>query len=88
MYPFQIKIKEPEMIKIFLRLERDRIVEVPKYMSRRLSGKIKPIRTDIVVSKDRRYNEKWMALKPDLSFEMKPLNNKKSVYKLKFHKMF
>ena len=88
MYPFRIKIKEPELIKIYLRLEQDHIVEIPKNMSKKITWQLKPIRPDIHIGDDRRYNEKCMALKQGLKFEMTPLNKKKTSYKLKFHKVF
>jgi len=85
MYPFVIKITEPNLIKIYQRLEQDRIVQLPKYTSKKITWQLKPIRPNIVLASDKRYNERWLSLKPDLKLEMTPLNNKKTAYKVKFH---
>jgi|GEM_PF-4090009 len=85
MFPFIIKITEPDIIQIFKRLEQDRIAQLPKYTTKKLSWKLKPIRSSIILADNYRYNEKWMALKPDLKLEMTPLNDKKTAYKVKFH---
>lgn len=85
MYPFHIKIKEPEFIKIYLRLEQDHIVKLPNNISQRISWQLKPIRHDVFLGRDRKYNDKYLALKPGLKFKMVPLNSKKTSYKLKFH---
>jgi len=87
MYPFNLKIKEPELIKIYLRLEQDHIVKLPNNISQRISWQLKPIRHDVFLGSDRKYNDKYLALKPNLRFEMIPLNDKKSSYKLNFKKL-
>lgn len=87
MYPFQLKIKEPELIKIYLRLEQDRMVQIPKHVStQKITWQIKPIRKNMIFPPpDQKTNERWLSLKPGFKFEMMPLNDKKTVYKLKFH---
>jgi hypothetical protein len=87
-YPYTLKIKEPDLINMYLRLKQDRVAEIPKNRSKKISWDLKPIRPDIFLGEDRRYKRRYIALKPNLRFDIQPLNNKNTIYKLRFDKLF
>jgi hypothetical protein len=89
MYPFKIRIKDPELIEVYKRLEHDRIVEISNSsLSRQIGWDLKPIRKDIFIGLDSRYKNPHIALKPRVTLEMIPLNEEKTVFNLMFKKLF
>ena len=89
MYPFKIKIKDPELIKIYQRLKQNKVAHISnKNNSRKITWQLKPIRPDIFLGRDSRYEDTYLALKPGITLEMMPLNKEKTVFDLMFEKLF
>ena len=84
--------KDPDLIPIFLRLKRNngRPTVIPnRGISNKITWMFKPIRKDMVINPDTRYNlDQYLALKPDVEFDMIPVNNEKTVWDLIFKKLF
>jgi hypothetical protein len=87
MYPYRIRIFDPELIKIFERLSESRIVEIPRdrSISTQITWKIRPIRHDLFIGDDKRGNKKFFALSPQMTLLTK--KNKKGL-DLEFRKLF
>ena len=86
MYPFKIRINNPELMKIMERVEHNRIVELPsRSLSTMITWKLKPIRPDLVLGYDNRYQKTYFALKPFVTLQTK--KNNKSM-DLIFKKLF
>ena len=72
MYPYRIRITEPNLEKIMDRLTKDRTVTVHSEKSyiRKLSWKMKPIRRDIFIGFDTRTYDSNISLKnPEIRIE-------------------
>jgi len=67
LYPFKVRIKDPEMCKVFLIVNQRRSSKIPSNsVALKIGKKIKPIRKDIYLGQDRRYNRSFIALPPEL----------------------
>jgi len=74
MYPYKIRITEPNLEKLLDRLAKDRTVTIKKDKSdiRKISWKIKPIRDDIFIGFDMRTYDSNISLKnPQIRIEKK-----------------
>jgi hypothetical protein len=74
MYPYRIRIKEPNLEKILDRLAKDRTVTIKgdKAGLKKISYKIKPIRDDIFIGWDGKTYDSNISLKnPLLKIEKK-----------------
>jgi hypothetical protein len=74
MYPFRIRITEPNLERMMDRLTKDRTVTIKSDKSdvRKLSWKLKPIRTDIFIGFDTRTYDSNISLKnPEIRIEKK-----------------
>jgi hypothetical protein len=72
MYPFRIRIVDPELERIMNRLAKDRTVTMhsDKSYIRKLSWKVKPIRKDIFIGFDTRTYDSNISLKnPQIRIE-------------------
>lgn len=73
MYPFKIRVFDPELISILTRLEQQRLVEIPnRSISVKLTWNLKPIRPDLFLGQDSRYKNTCLGLKPFLIMETSP----------------
>lgn len=89
MYPYKIRIfqNEPQFLNILKQLEQDRVAPVPfRGLSTKITHKLKPIRPDIFLGPDSRYRDTYVALKPQLTLELKPIG--KNGYEAIFKKLF
>lgn len=78
-YPFKIHIKNPELEKVFKRLQKDRVCTIDKKTSKSLGWKIKPIRKDVRITRDLSFdNQTYIHLEPFL--EIKKHKKKKNTY--------
>jgi hypothetical protein len=74
MYPYKIRIKEPDLEKLMDRLTKDRTLTVgcDKNNIRKLGHKFKPIRQDIFIGFDSKtYNSNISLINPMLKIEKK-----------------
>jgi len=70
MYPYKIKVFEPNIVKILEQLEQQRLVPIlDKKTSKEITWKLKPIRPDIFLGPDTRYKQTYIGLKPFLKME-------------------
>lgn len=75
-YPFKIRIRDPELANTFKILCQKRVVKIPDMSTAsKVRAKIKPIRRDIFWGTDRRYYRNFIALPPNLSMDFE-LNGK------------
>jgi len=72
LYPFKIRVREPELIKVYKLLSTRRAVKIPDQpTSVKLSRKLSPIRQDIFIGPDTKYKYKsYISLPPELDLEM------------------
>ena len=64
-YPFKIRVKNPEIEKVLIRLEKDRVCNIDKNLSKILGWKLKPIRTDVRITRDLSFdNTTFIHLQP------------------------
>ena len=88
MYPFKIKISDSDIINVFKRLEHDKIVYIPnRQLGTKITWKIKPIRPDIFLGRDSRYNDTYIALKPNMDIKVIPCKNSEKVFDIIFKKL-
>jgi len=74
MYPYRIRINDPDLERIMNRLAKDRTVTINsnKIYVRKLSWKLKPIRRDIFIGFDTRTCDSNISLKnPEIKIEKK-----------------
>jgi hypothetical protein len=74
MYPFRIRVTEPNLEKLLDRLAKDRTVTVcdDKTYLKRLSYKVKPIRADVFIGFDMKTADSNISLKnPQIRIEKK-----------------
>ena len=87
-YPFIKKIKDPALINMYKRLQQDKFTDVPKGMSKQITWQLKPIRPDVPLLEDKRYNKKYIGIMGNIKIDVVPLNDQKSIYKIRFDKLF
>ena len=74
-YPFKLHITNPELQKVVQRLEKDRVCNINKNLSKSLGWKIKPIRKDIRITRDISYdNQTYIHLEPFIKIKKHPKN--------------
>ena len=68
-------------------MQVDRVVQLnDKNLGKRITWNIKTIRPDLFIGRDNRYNESFVALKPSITLELKPLGG--NTFEAIFKKMF
>jgi len=89
MYPFKLRIKDPELIKVFQQLERQRIVPVvTPDISRKIAWKLKPIRPDIFIGNDSHNRRSAIGVLPSVKVETKFREPDSKVLDIIFKKIF
>ena len=77
-YPFRLKVNNPEVQKILIRLEKDRVCNIDKNISKSLGWKIKPIRRDVRITRDLSFdNTTYIHLEPFIKIKK---SKKKNTY--------
>lgn len=86
MYPFKIRISDPEIGILFQRLQHNHSVKVPsKSISNKITWKLRPIRPDIVLGPDSRYRETHLSLGEGMDLEVMRNGN---IFDIIFKKLF
>ena len=75
-YPFKIVVKDENMLKIFHRLQKNRISKIPDgKLSRSIGWKIKPIRKDVRITRDYCFDDTtFIHLEPFVDLKIKKNN--------------
>jgi len=69
-FPFKIRVKDPELNMVFQRLAKDRAASIKdRRIAIRIGCKLKPIRRNIWLGSDRKYDRTFIALPPGLELE-------------------
>ncbi|GAG93171.1 unnamed protein product [marine sediment metagenome] len=67
LYPFKIRIKEPDLIPLYKLLSERRAVRIPdKQTSIKIGCKLSPIRQDVFLGPDSKYRRSFLSLPPEL----------------------
>lgn len=89
MYPFRVRITDPDLEKYFKILKVNRSVFVDnKSDITKLGHKLRPIRKDIFIGPDRSFTRSCVALPPDLDFDIKPAYGNKKGFDIIFKSLF
>lgn len=73
LYPFKVRIKDPELARVLIMVNERRVAKIPNIqISQKVGQKLKPIRRDIIIGNDRRYNKNFIALPPELNLDFIP----------------
>ena len=76
LYPYRVRINDPQLAQVLLMVNKRRIAKIPTIKtSQRAGQKLKPIRKDIIIGNDRRYNKNFIALPPELDLDFIPKGN-------------
>ena len=80
-FPYRIRIKDPEMIRVLKILQQKRAVNVNDgNLTRRIGKKVSPIRKEIYIGIDKRYKRSFVALSPNIkTIEIKPVKGFKTL---------
>ena len=73
LYPFRIRVTDPELANVLIMVNNRRAAKIPKPGLARMAGqKLKPIRKDIFIGCDNRHYKSFIALPPELDLEFIP----------------
>ena len=89
MYPYRIRIVDPELANLLKGLSKSRAVKIPNVgMAIKLGKKLKPIRKDVFIGTDNRYYKSCISLPPNLYLDFKPAYAKKKGFDFTFKPFF
>ena len=73
LYPFRIRVSDPELANVLKLMSRCRAVQIPNSSVARKAGiKLRPIRRDVFIGTDNRYYKSFISLPPELDLEYVP----------------
>ena len=75
-YPYKITIKDENMLKVFHRLEKDRVSKInDKNLCKSIGWKIKPIRKDVRITRDYTFDDtSFIHLEPFIELKINKNN--------------
>ena len=77
-YPFKLRANTPELERVLKRLEKDRVCNIDKSISKSLGWKLKPIRKDVRITRDLSFdNTTYIHLEPFIKIKK---SKKKNTY--------
>jgi len=89
MYPYRIRIVDPELANLLKALSKSRAVQIPNIsLAIKAGKKLKNIRKDVFIGTDNRHYKSCISLPPDLSLDFKPAYGKKKGYDFTFKPFF
>ena len=89
MYPFIITLDDLDLVNLLKRAQKDRIVpweKVDPSFSSFITREFKPIRSDVKIMRDIRYNDRALVLAPNVNIEFTPKGSKSC--RVLFRKLF
>ncbi len=89
MYPFRVRITDPELVNLLKALSKNRAVKISNVsLAIKAGQKLKPIRKDVFIGTDNRYYKSFISLPPELLLEVKPAYGKKKGFDFLFKPLF
>lgn len=87
LFPYKIRISDPEMVRIFQVLKQKRAATVPKpHLSRMLGYKLKPIRKEFFIASEEKYKRSFIALSPNIKdVKIKPIGKLNKYFDITFN---
>ncbi len=89
MYPFKVRVVDPELSNLLQALSKKRAVKIPNVgLAIKAGKKLKPIRMDVFIGTDNRYYKSYISLPPELNLDFKPAYGKKKGFDFIFKPLF
>jgi len=89
LYPFKVRITDPDLIKPFLQLSHRRAIKITdKNTLKKIGWKVQPIRHDIIIGPDHKFFRSGVSLTPEIDLEYKQPYGNKKCYDFIFKKIF
>lgn len=89
MYPFRLRVKDPELGELLKSLSKNRAVKIPNVsLAIKAGRKLQPIRKEVFIGTDNRYYKSYISLPPELILDFKPAYGKKKGYDFIFKSLF
>jgi len=70
LYPYKIRINDPDLVGVLKLVSSRRAVRIPNIKTAQRAGiKLKPIRRDIFIGTDNRYYKSFIGLPPEIDLD-------------------